>query len=273
MNNSISSLLETGIQLFGVKGEDTLSRDETVVRERHQEQARLLKKHLTRLNQQAWKENILQLASFGGVIAAATTGLLSPTGPGGCDHNPLERCANCATSVPYVLCGVHAMKNRKTRAGRLWGASLVGVGAASCAFHASSGSIRPACRKLDFWSIAASSNIMLRSVFPGLPTAVTALGMLATPFKPFLVSTINSTAMELKYLYRAHKNPKLKGAQMLHATTCLVGLSCFALEEFFPRAPLIHSAWHIFSATAVGTVNHLIADVEENEMAITPLTV
>ncbi len=74
-----------------------------------------------------------------------------PAGPGGCDHNAFERCANCATSAPYVLVGVHAIKNRKTQAGKAWGASMCAVGMASTAFHASSGSLRPACRRMDYW--------------------------------------------------------------------------------------------------------------------------
>ena len=123
-----------------------------------------------------------------------------------------------------------ACSHRKSTAGRLWGVSLLGVSAASSIFHASSGSLRPACRqaplplyeisnaptvvghtgsislghsltyhnhdrRLDFWTIAASSNIMVRSIYPNCPAVITAMGIAATPFKPFFVSFINTVAM------------------------------------------------------------------------------
>ncbi|GAX77488.1 hypothetical protein CEUSTIGMA_g4932.t1 [Chlamydomonas eustigma] len=220
-------------------------------------------------NHQEWKRSILMnIMSLGGVIAATANAGLSPQGPGVCDHNKYERCANCVTSAPYVLCGIHSIKHRRTTAGKMWGASLVGVGMASCAFHASSGDIRPACRRLDFWTIAAASNLMLRAVYPNCPHAVTALSIVATPFKPFMVSFCNSTAMELKYLYRAHMNKDLKRAQVFHATTCLIGLSCFAAEEIWPKLPFMHAAWHCLSAVAVSSINHLVADVEQNELGL-----
>jgi hypothetical protein len=220
-------------------------------------------------NNQEWKNSILvNVMSIGGVIADTASAGLSPQGPGVCDHNRYERCANCITSAPYVLCGIHSMKHRKTAAGKMWGASLVGVGMASCTFHASSGNIRPACRKLDFWTIAAASNLMLRAVYPSCPHAVTAVGLVATPFKPFLVSFLNSTAMEMKYLYRARVNNDLKMAQVFHATTCFIGLSCFAAEEVWPRLPFMHAAWHCLSAAAVSSINHLVADVEDLELGL-----
>jgi len=167
---------------------------------------------------------------------------------------------SCTISCTY--------RHRKTAAGKMWGASLVGVGMASCTFHASSGNIRPACRKLDFWTIAAASNLLLRAVYPSCPHAVTAVGLVATPFKPFLVSFLNSTAMEMKYLYRARVNNDLKMAQVFHATTCFIGLSCFAAEEVWPRLPFMHAAWHCLSAAAVSSINHLVADVEDLELGL-----
>jgi hypothetical protein len=139
---------------------------------------------------------------------------------------------------------------------------MCAVGLASAGFHASTGKWRTWGRRLDYWSIALASNIMSRAVYKDVPLAVTATGMALTPFKPFLVSFLNSTAMELRFLQRAHANPSLRPAQRLHAATCLLGLGAFALEEAFPRLPLVHSAWHVLSATAVATVNNLLADVE-----------
>lgn len=214
------------------------------------------------------KSTVVGLVQLGGLLSVAAT-YLSPTGPGGCDHNPLERCCNCATSVPFMMVGVHAIKNRRTTEGKVWGASMVGVGMASTMFHASSGAWREWGRRMDYWSIAASSSLLLRAVYPKTPTSVTIASMAMIPFKPFLVSSFNSAAMELKFLHRARKNPKRLGkAQMLHASTCLLGLSAFALEDYCPQLPLLHSAWHCLSAAGVSVVNNLLDDVEKCELGL-----
>ncbi len=72
-------------------------------------------------------------------------------GPGTCDRNMCERCCNVATSTPYIACGCHALKHRKTASGKAWGASVVAAGAASMVFHSSYGSFREWGRRLDFW--------------------------------------------------------------------------------------------------------------------------
>ncbi|GIL43215.1 hypothetical protein Vafri_1019 [Volvox africanus] len=211
------------------------------------------------------KASLLGVVSVGGLIATATQAALSPRGPGTCDRNMCERCCNITTSIPYVMCGCHAIRHRCTASGKTWGASLIGVGIASAVFHGSYGSFREWGRRMDFWTISAASNLMTRSLFPGVPASVTAAGMLATPFKPFLVSFVNSTAMELKFLAAARRNPKLRGPQRLHAVCCLMGLGAFALEDWRPDLPLVHSVWHLLSSTAVATINHLLADVEEEQ--------
>ncbi|KAG2495731.1 hypothetical protein HYH03_006329 [Edaphochlamys debaryana] len=211
------------------------------------------------------KEAVLGAVSVAGAIAAVANASLSPRGPGTCDRNGCERCCNIITSAPYAVCGCHAMRHRQTSAGKAWGASMVGVACASALFHGSSGSFREWGRRLDFWTISAASSVMNRAVFPGLPPALTAATLLATPFKPFLVSTVNTVAMELKFLERAYRNPELKGPQRLHAASCILGLGAFVLEEFKPDLPLVHSFWHCMSSVSVATINHLLADVEAQQ--------
>jgi hypothetical protein len=55
--------------------------------------------------------------------------------------------------------------------------------------------------------IAASSALLTRSLFPGLPPLLTAASLAATPFKPFLVTTGNALALEGKFLQRALQQP------------------------------------------------------------------
>lgn len=238
--------------------------------QRRQSNAAKLRSALKVIEHADWKNKVLSLVELGGLLGACGQ-LLQPQGPGGCDRNVCEKCCNVVSSFPFVVCGCHAMRNRRTQEGRLWGASMAGVGVASACFHGSSGTWRSWGRKLDYWSIAVASNFMTKAVYPALPPAITSLGILATPFKPFLVSFVNSAAMEYKFLQRSHKNPKLRNAQLLHSACVAVGLAAFALEEFKPDMPLVHTAWHCLSATGVATINVLLADVEENELGITPL--
>lgn len=54
-------------------------------------------------------------------------------------------------------------------------------------------------------------------------------------------------------------------ARLSHGYVYVCALQgAFALEEFCPRLPLVHAAWHCLSATAVSTVNHLLDDVEQH---------
>ncbi|KAG2442759.1 hypothetical protein HXX76_002840 [Chlamydomonas incerta] len=214
------------------------------------------------------KASVLGFVSLGGLIATTAQAALSPRGPGTCDRNMCERCCNVATSTPYIACGCHALKYRKTASGKAWGASVVAAGAASMVFHSSYGSFREWGRRLDFWTIAGASNIMTCALFPGVPKAVTAAGMLATPFKPFLVSFVNSVAMELKFLAAAQRNPELRRPQLLHSACCLAGLAAFALEDWRPDLPLVHSTWHLLSSVSVATLNHLMHDVEQQQLGL-----
>ena len=211
---------------------------------------------------ETWKKRIVSCLSIGLLRASKH---LSPSGAGHCDHNPLERCCNCVTSAPYAAIGIHTIRNRRSPWGKAWGWSLVGVGAASFGFHSSQGTMRPWMRRIDFWTISGASNLMLRAIYPNTPIPVTAIGFLATPFRPFLVSFLNSSLMELKYIDRARKNPKLRKAHRLHATATLVGLGCFALEDLCPSIPLMHASWHILSSLAVATINDLAADEEDRQ--------
>jgi hypothetical protein len=72
------------------------------------------------------------------------------------------------------------------------------VSAASITFHSSSGKWRNLGRKLDYWTIAVSSGLLTRALYPRLHPAATAISLTSTPFKPFLVSAANAVAMESK---------------------------------------------------------------------------
>lgn len=161
-------------------------------------------------------------------------------------------------------------RNRRTAAGKLWGASMLGVCAASITFHTSSGKWRDLGRKLDYWTIALSSNLLTRALYPNLPPVVTAASTALTPFKPFLVSAANAMAMESKFLQRSYQNPDLRGAQKLHSAACIAGMALFAVEDAsVPHVPLVHASWHCLSALGTAMVNHVLHDAEQQYPELT----
>lgn len=221
-----------------------------------------LRQALRNVDRDSWRANVLGVVQLGGLLAACGQ-VLSPKGPGGCDRNRCERCANVITSVPYVAVGAHCLKYRASKEGKLWGASLACVGLASAGFHSSTGRWRSIGRKLDYWSIALSSNLLVRAVFPGTPAPITMAGCLLTPIRPFLVSFLNTAAMEAKYLYQSTKKAELRRPQLIHSACCLAGLSAFALEDLKPQIPCTHACWHCLSAAGIATTIPLLADVEK----------
>ncbi|KAI8473911.1 MAG: hypothetical protein J3K34DRAFT_518620 [Monoraphidium minutum] len=212
-----------------------------------------------------WRGHLLQaagsLVQYGGVLSAVAS-VMSPQGPGVCDHCRRERGANLLTSLPYAWIGVHGLRRRTTHRGRAWGASLLGVAGGSLAFHASSGRWRSLGRKADYWVIAVSSSMLTRALYPGQPASVTAASLLATPFRPFAVTTLHTTAMELAFLRRALADASLRPAQRAHSGAALLGMGIFFFEDARPHVPFIHAAWHLCSASATAAVHALLADTE-----------
>jgi hypothetical protein len=158
-------------------------------------------------------------------------------------------------------------RNRKTPEGRAWGASLVAVSAGAAAFHASSGAVRPAARKLDYWLISCSTTWLCRALFPEAPATMTLLSLAATPFQPFSVSSANIAAMEVEFGRRAAADPALRRAQGRHLAAAVLGSTCFFLEDVAPDVPLLHAGWHLLSTYATASCNTLLADAEAQRAA------
>lgn len=108
-----------------------------------------------------WRAKVLgSVVELGGVVGAVGLSL-RPNGPGVADRTAAERCANCATSLPYLLVGAHTFCARCSAAGKAWGASLGAVGTASLAFHSSAHGTgwRNTCRRMDYWWVAAGPRL------------------------------------------------------------------------------------------------------------------
>lgn len=52
-------------------------------------------------------------------------------------------------------------------------------------------------RRLDYWAIAVSTAFLQRELDPKLPKWVTGASLAVTPFRPFVVSAGNTTALEV----------------------------------------------------------------------------
>eukprot|EP00878_Enallax_costatus_P005954 GHUV01006245.1.p1 GENE.GHUV01006245.1~~GHUV01006245.1.p1 ORF type:complete len:187 (+),score=43.09 GHUV01006245.1:2279-2839(+) len=147
---------------------------------------------------------------------------------------------------------------------------MLGVCAASITFHVSSGKWRDLGRKLDYWTIALSSGLLTRALYPKLPPVATAASITLTPFKPFLVSASNAMAMESKFLQRSFQNADLLGAQKLHSAACIAGMALFAVEDAsVPHVPLVHASWHCLSALGTAMVNYVLHDAEQQYPELT----
>lgn len=203
---------------------------------------------------------------FSGVIAALGT-FMRPQGPGDGDYNMGDRIANVITSVPFMLVGCHTMRKRTSCRGKLYGASLVGVGAASMTFHGSKGRLRRFARKMDYWTIAVSTACMNSAVFPKVHPLFWVAQLAIIPFRPFQISSANTSAMEIEYLRRSRKNPKLQRDQLIHSSTCALGMGCWCYEDCKPKTPFVHSVWHLLACASCATTNGLLAEVEENLQA------
>jgi hypothetical protein len=82
------------------------------------------------------------------------------------------------------------------------------VGAVAAAYHASSGRLRRVMRKLDYYTIAYHTSAMAKAVLPDSWAARRGVnvGLVAVPFRPFLVSAGNTALMEVEYMRHAAAN-------------------------------------------------------------------
>ncbi len=71
-------------------------------------------------------------------------------------------------------------RHRESAAGLQFGVSLLGVGVAATAYHASSGKLRKHLRKLDYWSISLSTTAAVRAALPAKSQASSMLNGLCS---------------------------------------------------------------------------------------------
>lgn len=209
----------------------------------------------------------------------AVVNRMKPVGDGTGDDTRVERWLNVLTSIPYGLCGVHAIKHRRSLEGKVWGLSLVGVSICAGLFHASRECIFPPrarsfCRKLDYWVISASTVSLACAchTVPSVPVLMATLAMI--PFEPFKISAANILSMELEYARRAYGSKStccearpcevLKKSFHTQLAAAALGTLCFFAEDApsEKHIPLVHAGWHCLSAYATATCNALLNHIE-----------
>ncbi|XP_073013669.1 uncharacterized protein [Typha latifolia] len=172
------------------------------------------------------------------------------------DRHVAETIANVLTSLPFIVLGFQApRKNLNTT---LYANSLVGVGIASSLYHSSRGEIRKILRWADYTTIAATTLCLSRALGDKNPKLLMAASTMLLPFQPLMVSAVHTGMMEVAFAKRASIKPELKMAHNLHKLSSLLGGALFFADDWFPRTPYIHAAWHLAAAIGVGTCNKLL---------------
>ena len=199
-------------------------------------------------------------------LATSVGNLMQPQGDTRNDDCPDQRLVNIVTSLPFFAIGARMLQKHRTPEGREYAWSMMAVGAAATLYHASSGKFRPIARKIDYWTIAASSASMLKAIYPSKPwlRRSASASMLAIPFKPFLVSTANTMAMQAEFIRQASAHKGMRRHFTRHAVATAAGAVAFAVEDALLDRGFghVHAIWHLLAAAGVATTGALVEHKE-----------
>ncbi|CAK9210692.1 unnamed protein product [Sphagnum jensenii] len=174
------------------------------------------------------------------------------------DRNLLETIANVATSMPFVLIGLHTP--RRNLSTSLYANSVIGVGMASTMYHVSRGEARKYTRWGDYAMIAASTLCLSTAIKRecNFSRMLILSSAMAIPFQPLLVTALHTSLMEATFARKVLEQPRLRKAYTWHTASTLIGGALFVADDIYPNTPYIHAAWHIAAAVGVATLNSLL---------------
>jgi len=199
-------------------------------------------------------------------LAASVGSMMQPQGDTHNDDTTGQRIMNIATSLPFFAIGANMLRRYRTPEGREYGYSMLAIGTAATLYHSSSGKLRRIARKLDYWTIAASSTCMMKALFPEKPWIRRSLSasLIAVPFKPFVISTANTVAMQAEFARQAVEHKHMRPHFTCHAAAALTGVATFAVEEMLLERGIchVHALWHLLSAAAVTSTATLVEHKE-----------
>ncbi|KAG0616890.1 hypothetical protein M758_5G149300 [Ceratodon purpureus] len=176
------------------------------------------------------------------------------------DRTVLETVVNVATSMPFILVGLHTPREKLAK--RMYGNSIIGVGIASSLYHSSRGDARKILRFCDYAMIATSTLCLssaLRSEKDN-PRALVMASALMIPFQPMLVTALHTGIMEAQFALKSRKNPKLRKVHSVHTMSSLLGGALFAGNHYFTDTPYVHAAWHLAAAVSVATLGSMLQE-------------
>jgi hypothetical protein len=109
---------------------------------------------------------------------------------------------------------------------------------------------------LDYLSIGAASVCLLGAMPPGppaLPRPPPLLSALTVAAHPLAATVLHGLGAEVSFAATARALPALQPAHRLHMGLLAVAGGLFLAEEVWPRAPLLHAAWHTAAALTVAS--------------------
>jgi hypothetical protein len=199
-------------------------------------------------------------------LVASVGSLMQPQGEPPGDNTQLQRAINVVTSLPFLVLGAHMLHRHRTPEGRRFAGTMVGVGAAATLYHGSSGRMRRILRKADYWAISVSSTAMIHALFPHPRWVCGALkaSLLAVPFKPFVLSTAHTLAMQAEFARQAASHVHIRPHFRRHAAAAVAGIIAFAFEDYLAERGFEHShaMWHCLAAAGVATTGALVEHKE-----------
>ena len=197
-------------------------------------------------------------------LATSVGNMMQPKGTCGGDRNLRERVINVCTSLPFFVVGGLMMRKFQTKEGREYASSMIAVGAAATLYHASSGKMRKILRKADYWTISVSSTAMMRAVCPKQPRWIQIASIAAIPFKPFMLSTAYTLAMQAEFARQALMYKNIRTHFCRHTVAATAGIVAFALDDIFAEMGFEHShaAWHCLAAAGVASTGALVEHKE-----------
>ena len=204
-------------------------------------------------------------------LAKSVGSMMQPQGDTCNDDGIDQRIFNLLTSAPFFVLGAHMLRKYETPEAREYGYSMLAVGAAATLYHATSGRLRRLCRKLDYWTIAASSTSMSKAIFQQKPWLHRSLNLslLAIPFKPFVISTAHTLVMQGEFARQAIRDPSMRPHFARHSVAAAASGLAFAVEDILAEKGFghVHGLWHLLAAAGVATTGALVEHKEKLRLA------
>lgn len=201
---------------------------------------------------------------------------LHPQGVTHNDNTLSQRTVNIITSLPLLAVGIRMLNRHNSSEGQQFALSMMAVGAAATAYHASSGESRKVLRKLDYWTIAASSAAMMKALWADSRFAQKAFtaALCLVPFRPFHVSAAHTVLMQGEFARLAIKDEKIRPHFRRHLLCASAGAVAFLGEDFFADRGFthVHSLWHLLAAASVLSAGTMIEHKEGARRAQTGMS-